>query len=357
MKKRRSSQASVSVDEAKDTNEVLILQESRDDVPATFTVVALDDQNKTSKESTEAKNEDTEQGESNSGNVTPADNDDKSDVHLCIICNRGFINLQHLKNHMMVTHSELRPYVCEYCDAGFTKAQALKTHLQSHAQERPYVCGMCGETFAESKALRSHSNSKHKNAEVDDVKSERKTPDSTEKGSLDITDDVPYASNVSDNEDSRDGNQITHSIKQENDGKLRETDNVELSQFVVIESPQADTLDSESDLEHSKNTEKTSGEDEVGGSNEDSTVALMSMESMNNSQKMVGNIRIELNSEFQSADYDDLDDRLKNDPVFANVGENEEDKQSSFSGHSSNDEFDQSDDTQNDHEFRDAMFP
>lgn len=34
----------------------------------------------------------------------------------------------------LVSHAEIRPYVCEYCDAGFTNSQSLKTHLLSHAQ-------------------------------------------------------------------------------------------------------------------------------------------------------------------------------------------------------------------------------
>lgn len=81
--------------------------------------------------------------------------------HLCEICRRGFINLEHLKAHL-VSHAEIRPYVCEYCDAGFTNSQSLKTHLLSHAQERPYVCGYCGETFPISSDLKKHAENIHK---------------------------------------------------------------------------------------------------------------------------------------------------------------------------------------------------
>lgn len=81
--------------------------------------------------------------------------------HLCEICRRGFINLEHLKAHL-VSHAEIRPYVCEYCDAGFTNSQSLKTHLLSHAQERPYVCGYCGETFPISSDLKKHAEILHK---------------------------------------------------------------------------------------------------------------------------------------------------------------------------------------------------
>ncbi|XP_061186965.1 zinc finger protein 40-like [Saccostrea echinata] len=81
--------------------------------------------------------------------------------HLCEICRRGFINLDHLKAHL-VSHAEIRPYVCEYCDAGFTNSQSLKTHLLSHAQERPYVCGYCGQTFPISSDLKKHTEVFHK---------------------------------------------------------------------------------------------------------------------------------------------------------------------------------------------------
>ena len=36
----------------------------------------------------------------------------------------------------LLTHAELRPYVCQYCDAGFTNAQSLRTHLHTHRQVR-----------------------------------------------------------------------------------------------------------------------------------------------------------------------------------------------------------------------------
>ncbi len=38
-----------------------------------------------------------------------------------------------LQQHL-VSHAELRPYVCEYCDAGFTTSQSLKFHLRTHKQ-------------------------------------------------------------------------------------------------------------------------------------------------------------------------------------------------------------------------------
>lgn len=44
----------------------------------------------------------------------------------------------------LVSHAEIRPYVCEYCDAGFTNSQSLKTHLLSHAQVSvPFIQEIC----------------------------------------------------------------------------------------------------------------------------------------------------------------------------------------------------------------------
>lgn len=103
-------------------------------------------------ETMEIDNTDAAKDDSSKGQ---ADESSDNGPHLCGICRRGFINLEHLKNHLII-HAELRPYVCEYCDAGFTNAQSLKTHLQSHAQATPYVCGLCGKTFAHSDVLKQH---------------------------------------------------------------------------------------------------------------------------------------------------------------------------------------------------------
>ena len=54
--------------------------------------------------------------------------------YYCIETYHDFVMFQ----QHLVSHAELRPYVCEYCDAGFTRAQALQFHLNSHTQ----VCGM-----------------------------------------------------------------------------------------------------------------------------------------------------------------------------------------------------------------------
>ncbi|XP_041361187.1 uncharacterized protein LOC121377316 [Gigantopelta aegis] len=84
-------------------------------------------------------------------------------AHKCGICRTSFKGLDQLKSHL-ITHAELRPYVCEYCDAGFTNAHSLSSHLQTHklfepfsmTHERPYICGLCGDTFAEAGDLKAH---------------------------------------------------------------------------------------------------------------------------------------------------------------------------------------------------------
>ena len=45
-----------------------------------------------------------------------------------------YLQIDMLKEHM-VSHAELRPYVCEFCDAGFTTANSLETHLLSHLSQ------------------------------------------------------------------------------------------------------------------------------------------------------------------------------------------------------------------------------
>lgn len=38
----------------------------------------------------------------------------------------------------LVSHTEVRPYICEHCDAGFTTQTALNLHLNTHVQVGQY---------------------------------------------------------------------------------------------------------------------------------------------------------------------------------------------------------------------------
>lgn len=55
----------------------------------------------------------------------------QSTIQQCPVCSRRFNLQQELQDHML-SHSALRPFICEYCDAGFTCDSSLKQHLIAH---------------------------------------------------------------------------------------------------------------------------------------------------------------------------------------------------------------------------------
>ncbi|ETN67265.1 zinc finger protein [Anopheles darlingi] len=72
-------------------------------------------------------------------------NDEKP--YICSVCNKVYLNLDELTEHMKKTHNQVKPYRCHICDKTFTQSNNLKTHIKTHIFQDPYKCQMCSRSF------------------------------------------------------------------------------------------------------------------------------------------------------------------------------------------------------------------
>ena len=47
----------------------------------------------------------------------------------CPVCDKGFMETEHLKGHMSNQHGAPKSYRCEYCEQSFSYSQGLKSHM------------------------------------------------------------------------------------------------------------------------------------------------------------------------------------------------------------------------------------
>jgi len=108
---------------------------------------------------------------------------------LCGSCNKSFLVLAHLKDHVekgscllenrkckicdkvysdkirlelhMRMHNNLKPFPCTICDKAFTQKRSLKEHLLTHDTVRHYECRHCEKKFVQKNHLKYHLASQH----------------------------------------------------------------------------------------------------------------------------------------------------------------------------------------------------
>ena len=66
-----------------------------------------------------------------------------------------------LKEHMLLKHSNERPFKCGVCSCTFKLKQTLKRHEMLHANVRRFLCQYCAENFPRKVALMSHMYKHH----------------------------------------------------------------------------------------------------------------------------------------------------------------------------------------------------
>ena len=92
----------------------------------------------------------------------------------CSVCNKVFAGKHHLELHMRL-HNNERPYECDICKKSFTQNRSLKEHKLTHKSERQFKCQHCDKKFVQKNHLKYHLTSQHSQAVSDIPKHTCKT--------------------------------------------------------------------------------------------------------------------------------------------------------------------------------------
>ncbi|XP_015240897.1 PREDICTED: zinc finger protein 37 homolog [Cyprinodon variegatus] len=76
-------------------------------------------------------------------------------------CGRSFRTASELKRHVLLHHTDERPYRCDVCGKGFVRLCDLNAHAKIHSKERPFVCHICGKAFLKSFSMLRHKRLLH----------------------------------------------------------------------------------------------------------------------------------------------------------------------------------------------------
>lgn len=81
--------------------------------------------------------------------------------HKCNLCDYSALNMQCLKNHMRVQHTNLKPFACDVCGKSFKLKNTLLNHEVQHTGLKKFSCEFCARTFASSGNYYAHRKRMH----------------------------------------------------------------------------------------------------------------------------------------------------------------------------------------------------
>ena len=74
----------------------------------------------------------------------------------CAHCQRSYISVSGLTQHVNKTHKKLYRYRCETCERGFMDLSLYYDHVASHTGVRRHTCSICEMKFTYKTSLRTH---------------------------------------------------------------------------------------------------------------------------------------------------------------------------------------------------------
>jgi len=78
----------------------------------------------------------------------------------CTVCSKVFSGKHHLDLHMRL-HTNTKPHPCNICEKSFTQKRSLKEHLLTHDTVRHFECQHCSKKFVQKNHLKYHIASQH----------------------------------------------------------------------------------------------------------------------------------------------------------------------------------------------------
>ncbi|XP_055624000.1 transcription factor grauzone-like [Toxorhynchites rutilus septentrionalis] len=81
--------------------------------------------------------------------------------HKCNMCDYSAVNMQCLRNHMRVQHTDLKPFSCDVCGKSFKLKNTLLNHQVQHTGVKKFTCEFCLRTFASSGNYYAHRKRMH----------------------------------------------------------------------------------------------------------------------------------------------------------------------------------------------------
>ncbi|CAH8543416.1 unnamed protein product [Schistosoma turkestanicum] len=81
--------------------------------------------------------------------------------YICRDCGVSFRQNVHLRKHIMIQHTKVKPYSCPYCEYTTVEKSHLTVHVRTHTGERPFSCRECNYSSAQNCTLKSHYLRKH----------------------------------------------------------------------------------------------------------------------------------------------------------------------------------------------------
>ncbi|GBO34564.1 PR domain zinc finger protein 4, partial [Araneus ventricosus] len=94
--------------------------------------------------------------------------EEKENYLKCDICDKTFGRKDNLKDHMK-THSNENDFKCDICDRSFQRKHCFVMHMQKH-QEKKYDCRKCDRSFISLQHLNQHVRASHPEIKLTSVK-------------------------------------------------------------------------------------------------------------------------------------------------------------------------------------------